>query len=81
MKIGIVYYADDPQKRVFRVVYPGKGESEAVLHGPATDVHGVMRDEAGNPHGWHTFGVDSKRTAVLEIVEHDDPRTKLTGSV
>lgn len=77
--VGIVYYADDPEKRVFRIVYPEFDDKE--LDEPPTDgLRQIMRDENGKPHGWHTFGVDPKRTAVMEKVPRGDPRAVMTGT-
>lgn len=77
--VGIVYYADDPDKKVFRLVFPEFDDSE--LDGPVTDGNRqVMRDENGKPHAWHTFGADPKRKAVLEKVPRGSPRTVMTGT-
>lgn len=56
--IGIVYYLDDPEKKVFRKVFLSPGDTENVL------------DNAE----WVTVGVDPNRTAVLEKIADDDPR-------
>lgn len=82
--VGIVYYADDPDKKVFRIVYPSDPahlDGPALETDPATDKLRVMRDEYGNPHGWHTFGVDPKRKTVFEKVPADDPRVRHSGTV
>jgi hypothetical protein len=78
-QVGIVYYADDPEKKVFRIVYPQHDDSE--LDEPAHDGNGkIMRDERGEPHGWHTFATDPSRTAVMEKVAIGDPRATITGT-
>lgn len=76
---GIVYYADDPEKKVFRIVYPQFHDEE--LDKPPTDHTGhAMRNENGEHHAWHTFGVNPNRTAVFEKVPKGDPRAVLTGT-
>lgn len=64
--VGIVYYADDVDQKIFRMVYPGFGEDETVLDEP----------------GWITIGCDPNRTAVLIKVADDDPRAQapMTGT-
>ena len=77
--VGIVYYADDPDKKVFRIIYPEFDDRE--LDQPPHDGNRqIMHDEHGKPHGWHTFGVDPNRTAVFEKVPVGDPRAVLTGT-
>lgn len=74
---GIVYYDDDPEKKVFRIVYPEFDDSE--LDQPPTDGNRqIMRDEHGRPHQWHTFGVNPDRVAVFEKVPPG--RAVLTGT-
>lgn len=77
--VGIVYYADDPEKKVFRIVYPEVDDSE--LDQPPTDgERKIMRDETGKPHGWHTFGLAPGRVAVMERVPKDSQRARMTGT-
>ena len=66
-KIGIVYYEDDPEQKVFRIVTPTVDDNELDMPDP---VHGE----------WTAFGVDPARTAVMDKVALDDPRAKLTGT-
>ena len=62
--VGIVYYADDPAKKVFRIVYPVKDDSEL--------------DQPDPQHGeWTKFGADPSRVAVMEKIPADDPRATL----
>jgi hypothetical protein len=79
-KVGIVYYTTGPDKNeVFRIVYPEFDDSE--LDEPPTDGHRKPHlDENGEPHSWTTLGTDPKRKPVLEKVDPDDPRIKLTGT-
>lgn len=48
--IGLVYYADDPHRRVFRTVYPLPGEPDSVLDDPK----------------WTTDNIAPGRTAALD---------------
>lgn len=59
MTIGYVYYADDPERRVFRKVLPNYalGETDAVLDDPT----------------WVTLGCDPARKAVMAKVGDCDP--------
>ena len=78
-QVRIVYYADDPQKKVFRIVYPEFDDVE--LDQPPTDGNReVMLNEKGEPHAWNTFGTDPKRRVVSEKVLVNDPRAVLTGT-
>jgi hypothetical protein len=81
---GIVYYADDPDKKVFRIVYPTDDDAEldgpALETDPATDTLRIMRDKEGQPYQWHTFCVDPNRKTIFEKVPLDDPRARLTGT-
>jgi hypothetical protein len=78
--LGIVYYADDPEKKVFRIVYPSLDDKE--LDEPPTDSQGiVMRDERGQPHSWTTLGIEPGRTAVLEKVLLTAPRDWAVGYI
>lgn len=53
--MGIVYYADDPDKKVFRLVTPTEDDSEL--------------DRPDPQYGyWTVFGVDPNRTAVMDKV-------------
>ena len=77
-KVGIVYYADDHNKAVFRIVFPEFDDSE--LDGPPTDGNRrVMQDDNGKPHTWTSFGTDPSRVAVMEKVPAGSPRAVLTG--
>jgi len=74
-KIGLVYYADDPNKRIFRCVKPEIDDSE--LFGTPTDGNGkpYLRED-GTAHSWMTLGVDPARIAVMDIVDHDGERAR-----
>lgn len=52
--IGLVYYSDDPDKKVFRRVYPS----------PSDNVLAVLSDPQ-----WTTLGLPSSRAAVLVQVD------------
>lgn len=67
-QVGIVYYADDPDKKVFRVVTPTFYDNELDVPDPAQG-------------SWTVFGVDPTRRAVLEKVPTGDPRATFTGKV
>ena len=56
--MGLVYYADDPDKKVFRRVYPvyAQGETDAVLDDPQ----------------WVTVGLDGIRPVILAKVPDAD---------
>jgi hypothetical protein len=67
-QVGIVYYADDPDKKVFRVVTPTHDDSEL--------------DAPDPQHGeWHVFGLDPARPAVMEKVARSSDRAQLTCNV
>lgn len=66
-QVGIVYYADDPDQKVFRIVTPSFDDSELDQPDP---IYGE----------WTVFGVDPTRTAVMDKVLLDDPRAQLTGT-
>lgn len=68
---GIVYYAEDPQKRVFRVVHPEFDDAE-LDHPPTDGKRQPMRDEKGNAHAWHSFHVHPALTAVFEKISAAD---------
>lgn len=73
--IGLVYYGDDPHKRVFRVVYPEKDDAE--LDQPATEgKRAVMRKDDGTPHSWTSFGVDPLRTVLMDKAASDVGRKR-----
>jgi len=80
-QVGIVYYAKDPQRRVFRIVCPS---DPTHLDGPALHTHHgkntlhVMLDEQGKPHGWHTFGTKPELQPTFEKVDANDPRAQRT---
>ncbi len=77
--VGIVYYADDPERKVFRIVYPQLDDAELDL--PPTDGAGSQYlDEEGKTYGWTTLGTDPERKAIMEKVSRGDPRIKLTGT-
>lgn len=66
--IGIVYYADDPDKKVFRRVlesYPGEFD----------DAGRLARIQAEAT----TANLDPARAAVIEMVASDDPRANAFG--
>lgn len=76
---GIVYYSDDPHKRVFRTVIPEFDDSE--LDQPPTDgLRQYMRDANGNPYTWATFGIDPTRIAVHEKILATDTTPRLAGT-
>lgn len=60
--IGLVYYADDPHKRVFRTVYPSLDEPDSILDDPQ----------------WLTDGVDPLRGAVMDKVAVNNGRKRGT---
>lgn len=77
---GIVYYADDPKRGVFRIVKPEVDDIE--LDQPPTDNHRqIYRKEDGSPHSWTTLGTNPARIAIMEKVPIDDPRAVFTGVV
>jgi hypothetical protein len=55
--VGIVYYADDVDQKIFRKVYLARGEDETQLDDPK----------------WITLGCNPNRTAVMVKVADDDP--------
>lgn len=58
-QVGIVYYADDPDKKVFRVVTPTADDNEL--------------DQPDPKFGeWTVFGVDQNRIAVMDKVPISD---------
>lgn len=79
-KVGIVYYADDPTRRVFRVVFPEHDDAE--LDQPPTDENRdpYLRAD-GSAHSWITLGTNPKRTAVLEKVPRGSPRARLRSII
>lgn len=77
---GIVYYADDPEKKVFRVVYPTVDDKE--LDEPPTDCHGIaFRDERGKFYSWTTLGIEPGRRAVMEKIPLGRPRNWSVGNI
>lgn len=66
--VGIVYYLDDPDQKVFRIVTPTFDDAELDVPDPQ---YGA----------WTVFGVDPARPAVMEKVLLDDPRAQLSGNV
>ena len=79
--LGIVYYADDPEHRIFRVVYPELNDSE--LDQPPTDhERKPMRDHHGALHSWHTFGTKLEHQPIFEKVRpHDERLIKSRGDI
>jgi hypothetical protein len=73
-KIGIIYYSDDPHKRVFRVVYPTNDDSE--LDAPCPDI----LDTSGQPVHWTDFNVDDSRPRVLEKIAKSDTTVRFHGT-
>lgn len=66
-QLGIVYYAKDPHKRVFRIVYPERDDCE--LDWAPHDGHRqVMLNEHGEPHAWHTFGTKPQHQPTFEKI-------------
>ena len=52
--VGIVYYADDPDKKVFRIIYPEFDDRE--LDQPPHDGNRqIMHDEHGKSHPSRAF--------------------------
>lgn len=85
-QIGLVYYADDPHKRVFRRVYPEFSNAE--LDQPPTDgKRAVMRQGDSTPHTWTSFGVDAARPVAMDKAasdagrKHGSPTTPKTEPV
>lgn len=81
--VGIVYYEDDPLKRVFRWVDPS---DQAHLDGPAleTDPAGglrVMLDENGQPHGWHTFCTKAEYHPVFKKIPRNELAAQVRGGI
>jgi hypothetical protein len=73
---GIVYYADDPDRTVFRVIMPEQDDVE--LDEPPTDHERRFYLKAdGTHHSWTSFGTDPARKAVLLKVSIGDPRAVL----
>lgn len=66
--VGIVYYLDDPDQKVFRVVTPTFDDAELDVPDPQ---YGA----------WTVFGVDPSRAAIMEKIPLGDPRGQLTGNV
>lgn len=67
-QVGLIYYADDPDEKVFRIVTPTKDDSELDLPDP---IHGA----------WTEFGIMEGRTALMRKVAINDPSVRITGSV
>ena len=61
---GIVYYDDDPDMKVFRIVIPTEDDAELDAPDP------IMGD-------WTVFGVDPNRKAVMEKVPLEDARVQI----
>jgi len=67
-QIGIVYYADDPDQKVFRLVMPTHNDSEL--------------DAPDPKYGeWTVFGIEPDRIAVLEKVLAGSARAVISGNV
>lgn len=67
-QVGLIYYADDPDQKIFRIVTPSRDDSELDLPDP---IHGA----------WTEFGIMEGRTAIMRKVAIDDPSAQLTGNV
>jgi hypothetical protein len=69
--IGNVYYADDPDKKIFRRVYPTIGELVRKLSAAGYTIEqiaaAVESAELEDPQ-WVTMGCDPSRKAILEKV-------------
>ena len=79
-QVGIVYYAKDPKKRVFRVVYPIVEDAE--LDRPAHDGNGaIMRNADGGAHGWHSFGTKVEHQPMFEKITASDLGSYPRGSL
>lgn len=77
-QIGLVYYSDDPHKRVFRRVYPQHDDSE--LDQPPTDGNGTAIMNGSVPHTWTDFGVDTARPVAMDKVSAVAPPIRLRGT-
>lgn len=76
--VGIVYFADDPDKKIFRWVYPERDDME--LDRPPTHGDGsIMCDEKGEPYSWATLPPGDQREAVMEKIPASDPRAHVNG--
>lgn len=62
--VGVVYYADDPEKKIFRKVFPVDGDPPDILDDPC----------------WITDGCDPARTAVLEKVTVEEAAAMPQGN-
>jgi|SRR5579862_4710829 len=81
--VGVVYYAADPQKRIFRIVHPSdpaRLDGPALETDPASGALRIMSDEYG-PHGWHTFGVHPQLRTVFEKIDADELPKRNHGSL
>jgi SAM-dependent methyltransferase len=64
-KIGVVFYADDPHRRIFRTVHLVPGDTDAEFDKPE----------------WVTVGVDPYRVATLEVIDEAELPGRPRGSV
>lgn len=78
-QLGIVYYAKDPKKRVFRVVYPIIEDAE--LDRPPHDSTGIMRNADGGAHGWHSFGTKAEHQPMFEKIPAGDLGSYPRGNI
>jgi len=77
---GIVYYEDDPEKKVFRIVYPSWDDNE--LDEPVTNHVGVpYRDARGRLEYHTTYGVEPGRKAVMQKVPIGTPQFWVMGNI
>ncbi len=71
MTIGLVYFSDDPHQRVFRIVYPGAGDSPSILDDP--------KWVADNIPGGHAAAID--KVANANGRQHGTPGTAATDPI
>jgi hypothetical protein len=71
---GIIYYDDDPHKRVFRIVYPTSDDSE--LDQPPIGPDG--KPIAGET--WATYSTDKARPARMEKIAKSDNAPRFRGT-
>ncbi|CAB4127795.1 hypothetical protein UFOVP96_5 [uncultured Caudovirales phage] len=67
-QLGLIYYADDPDQKVFRIVHPTIDDSEL-------DLPDAIQGK------WTEFGIPEGRIAIMKKVAIDDPTALLNGSV
>jgi hypothetical protein len=71
---GIIYYNDDPHKRVFRRVFPTWDDSE--LDQPPTGPDG--KPIAGET--WASYATDKARPTAMEKISSSDATSRLRGT-